>query len=47
MEHDGADYIGCLFFDDAVFCAQISTTLEKHAGCTIKEIGDLDLSLTL
>ena len=40
-------YLGSLLFDDATFCSQISDLLQPHIGKSIKEIGDLDLSLTL
>jgi len=39
--------VGCLFVDDSVFCTQLVTVLEDHAGFTIKEIGDLELSGSL
>lgn len=45
--HEGVGYIGCLLFDDAAFCQQLGKLLENHAGRSIKEIGDLDLSATL
>ena len=44
IEHENEAYIGCLFFDDRIFCAQMVTILGNHAGLTVKEIGDLDLS---
>ena len=47
IEHEGQPYVGCLFVDDDVFCAQLIAVLQDHAGFTIKEIGDLDLSFTL
>ena len=47
IEHEGGSYIGCLFFDDSIFCAQMVTIMQNHAGMMIKEIGDLDLSPTL
>jgi hypothetical protein len=47
IEHEGHPYVGCLFIDDAIFCAQIMTIIQNQAGLTIKEIGDLDLSYTL
>jgi hypothetical protein len=45
--HEGHPYVGCLFVDDSVFCTQLVTVLEDHAGFTIKEIGDLELSGSL
>jgi hypothetical protein len=40
-------YMGCLAFDDQVFCRQLYIFLQDHIGKSIKEIGDLDLSHTL
>ena len=47
IEHEGHPYVGCLFLDDAIFCAQMITIIQNQAGLTIKEIGDLNLSYTL
>jgi len=47
IEHEGHPYVGCLFIEDRIFCAQIIPILEKQVGRTIKEIGDLELSFTL
>jgi len=47
IEYEGHPYVGCLFVNDDVFCAQLIAVLQDHAGSTIKEIGDLDLSFTL
>ena len=44
---EGHPYVGCLFLDDAIFCAQMITIIQNQAGLTIKESGDLDLSYTL
>ena len=40
-------YMGCLAFNDPVFCRQLYIFLQDHIGKSIKEIGDLDLSYTL
>ena len=40
-------YMGCLAFNDHVFCRQLYIFLQGHIGKSIKEIGDLDLSHTL
>ena len=40
-------YMGCLAFNDHVFCRQLYIFLQGHIGKSIKEIGDLDLSYTL
>jgi hypothetical protein len=36
-------YMGLMSFDDCAFCSQISALLKANIGCSIKEIGDLDL----
>lgn len=46
MEYDGAEYMGCLLFDDRVFSLQIYYLLEAHRGYPIQHIGGLDLSHT-
>ena len=45
--YDNAAYMGCLLCADVAFCSQIAAALEDNRGCTIKEIGDLDLSFTM
>jgi hypothetical protein len=40
-------YMGCLAFNDPMFCRQLYIFLQDHIGKSIKEIGDLDLSYTL
>ena len=47
MENRTGRYMGCLAFNDHVFCRQLSIFLQDHIGKSIKEIGDLDLSHTL
>ena len=47
MEIKSARYMGCLAFNDHVFCRQLYIFLQDHIGKSIKEIGDLDLSYTL
>jgi hypothetical protein len=47
IEHEDHPYIGCLFFDDGTFCAQILRVLQNQIGLTIEEIGNLDLSRLL
>jgi hypothetical protein len=44
MEHATNAYVSCMFFDDAIFCAQIMTILKNKVGHTIREIGNLDVS---
>jgi hypothetical protein len=40
-------YMGFMSFDDITFCSHICTLLKANIGCSIKEIGNLDLSSTL
>ena len=44
MDHLAERYITVLAFDDATFAKQPYPLLLKKIGCSIKEIGDLDLS---
>ena len=44
IEHEGNEYMGCLFISDRAFCQQISELLRTKIGCTIEQIGSLDLS---
>ncbi len=44
IEYDGFSYTGSIYFDDPMFCYDIYTLLQRKVGCSIKEIGDLDLS---
>ena len=47
MFHEDSSYIGCLLFDDEIFCGQITKLLEAHCDRHIADIGCLDLSHTL
>jgi hypothetical protein len=47
IEHEGTLYVGCLLFDDDVFCGQIAKLLQRYLNRPIAEIGSLDLSHTL
>ena len=47
IEYENEYYLGCLFFDEATFCKQIHDLLQSYIGCSIKEIGSIDLSFTL
>jgi hypothetical protein len=44
VTHEGAEYIGALLFDDALFCQQIWEFLKQQIGKTISETGRLDVS---
>jgi hypothetical protein len=47
IDHEGAKYVGCLVFDNAVFANPVRQLIQLSIGRTIKEIGDLDLAHTL
>jgi hypothetical protein len=47
IRYRGNRYMGLMAFDDPAFCYQIFTLLKSKLGCSIKEIGDLDLSAML
>ena len=47
MEIESERYMGCLAFNDHVFCRHLYIFLQDHIGKSIKEIGHLDLSYTL
>jgi len=44
MEYQGAEYMGCLLFNEAKTCRQICELLAKHCGSPISHIGSVDLS---
>jgi hypothetical protein len=46
VEIDDRDYLGTLLFDDFGFCYEIYSLLRSCLGCSIQEIGDMDLSYT-
>jgi hypothetical protein len=45
--YNESSYMGCLLFDDEIFCCQITKLLQANCSRRIAEIGDLDLSHTL
>lgn len=45
MENDGAQYTGCLLFDDQVYCERIAELLRGCYDMLIKAVGDLDIPL--
>lgn len=47
MEHAGAHYVGCLLFDEQIYCERVAEVLRRCCGMLIKEIGDLDIPLPL
>jgi hypothetical protein len=44
INHEGNEYIGCLFIDDPTFRNQMHQFLTECIGMSIKDIGDSDLS---
>jgi hypothetical protein len=44
--HQESSYMGCLLFDDKIFCGQMTKLLEAHCNRRIAEIGSLDLTHT-
>jgi hypothetical protein len=44
MQHMGAEYIGCLSFENPAFCREIYRVLRDYCGKPIHEIGDTDIS---
>jgi hypothetical protein len=47
VEYQGGAYVGCLLFDNHVFCRQIYSLLHGYRGRSIEFIGGLDVSYTL
>jgi hypothetical protein len=43
INYEGAQYTGCLLFDNEVFCEQLSKMLQGYCGMDILDIGSLDL----
>jgi hypothetical protein len=39
--------MGSMQFDDPNFCSEIYAVPNAHVGCSLNEIGDIDLSYTL
>jgi hypothetical protein len=44
MQHEQSSYIGCLLFDEAAFCQQITEILQSCCNRPIAEIGSIDLA---
>ena len=45
--NEESSYMGCLLFDDEIFCLQIAKLLQAHCNRLIAEIGSIDLAHTL
>ena len=46
IEDENENYTGTLVFDNARLCRQVADLLQHYFGRSIKEIGDLEVSLT-
>ena len=47
IDYESQPFSGSLLFDSRDVCGQICTVLQANVGRSIKEIGDLDLALTV
>ena len=47
MEHAREQYLGFLIFDEVSFCMLIYDVLEARIGCSIKDLGSLDVTYIL
>lgn len=45
MEHEGAEYLGILVFQDYAVCQQVYSLLLRYCGRPIQEIGEIDHAL--
>jgi len=45
INYAGAQYTGCLLFDEPVYCERIAELLRSCYGMAVKEIGDIDIRL--
>jgi hypothetical protein len=46
ISYEGSSYIGCLLFDDYVFCDQVTKLLQRYCNRPIAEIASIDLAHT-
>jgi hypothetical protein len=42
IDHEGSSYVGCLLFDDPVFCRHIAELLQGYCGRSMAEIGSIE-----
>ena len=47
MQHEGQEYEGILFFEEALICRQVYAVLVQQLGEPIRQIGDIDLNDTV
>ena len=43
IEHEGTEYIGCVMFDDAIFCEKVANRLHAFQGMPIETIGSTEI----
>jgi hypothetical protein len=46
IRYEDSSYMGCLLFDDEMFCGQITKLLQSYCNRSIAEIGSIDLTHT-
>jgi hypothetical protein len=46
MQHMGAEYIGCLSFQDSAFCLETYEILRNYFDNLIHDIGDMEISFS-
>jgi hypothetical protein len=46
IEYENENYTGTLLFNEAKFCHQVADLLRQHIGKSLKNIGDLEVSVT-
>ena len=44
IEHEDAEYVGCLLFDSRGFCETLTELLLNSCGMSIEALGSLDIS---
>ena len=45
IEHEGTEYIGCLMFDDVIFCEKVANRLPAFQGLPLEIIGSSEIYL--
>ncbi len=45
--YENSNYVGCLMFDDEIFCEQTAEHLQRLRGMPIEEIGSSEIALHL
>lgn len=44
IEYENSTYMGCLLIENPEFCHQVFATLQEHCGCSMKDVGSLELN---